>query len=56
MNNILVASNASESLNNIVSANKELVKSQEYQKGRGIMIGCIFILLGLFLVYYDYTL
>ena len=35
---------------------KELVKSQEYQKGRGIFIGGIFITLGLFLIYYDWAL
>lgn len=48
--------NASESLNNAKEANKQLIIAQEYQKGRGLMIGAIFIMLGLFLIYYDYAL
>jgi len=48
--------NANTSLDNAQKANKELVKAQEYQKGRGLLIGCIFISLGLFLIYYDYAL
>jgi len=53
---IIVIKNSQTSLENIKDANKELVISQEYQKGRGITIGLIFIVLGLFLIYYDYTL
>lgn len=45
-----------QSTENISKANKELKISQEYQKGRGLMIGIIFVVLGLFLLYYDYTL
>ena len=48
--------NSEVSLTNIEQGNKELVKAQEYQKGRGIMYGLIFILLGLFLILYDYTI
>ena len=47
---------SSESVSNIQKANKELVISQEYQKGRGLLIGFIFICLGLFIIYYDYAL
>jgi hypothetical protein len=43
------------SLENIQHGNKELVKSQESQ-GRGYAIGMLFIILGLFLIFYDYTL
>ena len=45
--------NAVSSLENVQSANKELVISQEYQKNRGLIIGLIFIILGLMLLYYD---
>lgn len=48
--------NSEVSLTNVEQGNKELVKAQEYQKGRGIMYGLIFILLGLFLLLYDYTI
>jgi len=47
---------STQSVDNINKANKELKISQEYQKGRGLIIGIIFIMLGLFLLYYDYTL
>lgn len=46
---------STQSTDNISKANKELKISQEFQKGRGLMIGMIFILLGLFLLYYDYA-
>jgi len=45
---------STQSVDNIQKANKELIISQEYQKGRGLMIGLIFLLLGLFLLFYDY--
>jgi len=47
---------STQSTDNINKANKELKISQEYQKGRGFMIGTIFLILGLFLIYYDYAL
>lgn len=47
---------STQSTDNISKANKELKISQEYQKGRGVMIGMIFLILGLFLLYYDYAL
>ena len=46
---------SSQSVDNIQKANKELIVSQEYQKGRGLTIGIIFIILGIFLLYYDYA-
>ena len=47
---------AALAVENIQTANKELLISQEYQKGRGLMIGLIFVLLGLFLIFYDYLI
>lgn len=47
---------STQSVDNIQKANKELLISQEYQKGRGLMIGLIFVLLGLFLIFYDYLI
>lgn len=47
---------STQSTDNISKANKELKISQEYQKGRGLMIGMIFFTLALFLLYYDYAL
>jgi len=47
---------STKSVENIQTANKELLISQEYQKGRGLMIGLIFVLLGLFLIFYDYLI
>lgn len=47
---------STQSVDNIQKANKELKISQEYQKGRGLMIGLIFVLLGVFLIYYDYAI
>lgn len=43
-------------MENIEEGNKELKKAQEYQKGRGICYGIIFMLLGLFLILYDFAL
>ena len=48
--------NSEVSVTNIEEGNKQLKIAQEYQKGRGIMYGAIFIILGLFLVLYDYTI
>jgi t-SNARE complex subunit (syntaxin) len=48
--------NSETSVQNVEEGNKHLVKAQEYQKGRGVCIGMIFIILGLFLLFYDYTI
>lgn len=48
--------NSVQSVSNIDEGNKQLVKAYAYQKGRGMMIGVLFIVLGLFLILYDYTL
>jgi hypothetical protein len=40
---------------NIDKGNKQLVQAHEYQKGRGLFIGMMFIILGLFLIFYDYS-
>ena len=48
--------NSEVSVTNIEEGNKQLKIAQEYQKGRGIMYGAIFIILGLFLILYDYTI
>lgn len=45
--------NSLSSLNNIEEGNKHLEKAKEYQKGRGFIIGVIFVILGLFLIIYD---
>ena len=45
--------NSLSSLQNIEEGNKHLEKAKEYQKGRGFMIGIIFVILGLFLILYD---
>lgn len=45
--------NSLSSLKNIDEGNKHLEKAKEYQKGRGFMIGIIFVILGLFLILYD---
>ena len=39
---------STQSVDNIQKANKELLISQEYQKGRGLMIGLIFVLLEIY--------
>ena len=48
--------NSFVSVDNIEQGNKELKKAKEYQKGRGICYGLIFMLLGMFLILYDYIL
>ena len=45
--------NSIKSVDNVEQGNKHLTKAKEYQKGRGLMIGLIFIILGLFLILYD---
>ena len=45
--------NSLKSIDNIEEGNKHLSKAKEYQKGRGFMIGLIFIILGLFLILAD---
>jgi hypothetical protein len=45
--------NSLKSIDNIEEGNKHLTKAKEYQKGRGFMIGLIFIILGLFLILAD---
>ncbi len=45
--------NSIASLDNINQGNKHLKKAQEYQKGKGFILGLIFIGLGLFLILYD---
>ena len=50
-NNILF--NSFQSVNNVEKGNKHLSEAKKYQKGRGLTIGLIFIILGLFLIIYD---
>ena len=45
--------NSLKSVDNMEKGNKELTKAKEYQKGRGFIIGLIFIILGLFLILSD---
>ena len=45
--------NSFKSVDNIEQGNKHLTKAKEYQKGRGLTIGLIFIILGLFLIISD---
>lgn len=45
--------NSLNSVLNIEQGNKHLTKAKEYQKGRGFIIGLIFIILGLFLLLSD---
>ena len=45
--------NSIASLDNIKEGNIHLKKAQEYQKGKGFILGLIFIGLGLFLILYD---
>jgi len=52
----IIYSDTQSALQNIKDGNKELLISVEYQKGRGLYIGGFFIILGLFLLFYDYTL
>ena len=45
--------NSYRSVESVERGNKELKKAKEYQKGRGLIIGIVFIILGLFLLIYD---
>ena len=45
--------NSFKSVENVEQGNKHLKQAKEYQKGRGIIIGIVFIILGLFLLIYD---
>ena len=45
--------NSFKSVENVEQGNKHLKQAKEYQKGRGLIIGIIFIILGLFLLIYD---
>ena len=45
--------NSFQSVNNIERGNKHLSEAKEYQRGRGLTVGMIFIMLGLFLIIYD---
>ena len=45
--------NSIASLDNVNQGNIHLKKAQEYQKGKGFILGLIFIGLGLFLILYD---
>ena len=45
--------NSFKSIDNVEQGNKHLTKAKEYQKGRGLTIGLIFIILGLFLILSD---
>jgi t-SNARE complex subunit (syntaxin) len=45
--------NSFKSVDNVEQGNKHLTKAKEYQKGRGLIIGIIFIILGLFLIISD---
>ena len=45
--------NSFKSVDNIEQGNKHLTKAKEYQKGRGLTIAIIFIILGLFLILSD---
>jgi len=51
-----IISNSINSLENIDKGNEHLKKAHEYQKGRGLYVGLLFIILGLFLLLYDATL
>lgn len=48
-----IISNSINSIENIDKGNEHLKKAQEYQKGRGLSVGIIFIILGIFLLLYD---
>ena len=48
-----IISNSINSIENIDKGNEHLKKAQEYQKGRGLAVGIIFIILGIFLLLYD---
>ena len=45
--------NSYRSVESVERGNKELKKAKEYQKGRGLIIGIIYIILGLFLIIKD---
>ena len=45
--------NSLKAVDNIEEGNKQLNKAKEYQKGRGFIVGIIFIILGLFLILAD---
>ena len=45
--------NSFKSVENVEQGNKHLRQAKEYQKGRGLIIGIIFIVLGLLLLLYD---
>ena len=45
--------NSLKSVDNIEEGNKHLTQAKEYQKGRGFIIGLMFIILGLFLILSD---
>ena len=45
--------NSFKSVENVEQGNKHLKQAKEYQKGRGLIIGIVFIILGLFLLIYD---
>ena len=45
--------NSFKSVENVEQGNKHLKQAKEYQKGRGLIIGVVFIILGLFLLIYD---
>ena len=45
--------NSFKSIDNIEAGNKHLNKAKEYQKGRGFIIGIVFIILVLFLLISD---
>ena len=45
--------NSFKSVENVKQGNKHLRQAKEYQKGRGLIIGIIFIVLGLLLLLYD---
>ncbi len=51
----IIFSDSKSALQNIKDGNKELGISLENQKNRGLYIGMMFILLGLFLIFYDYN-
>jgi len=48
-----IISNSINSIENIDKGNEHLKKAYEYQKGRGLTVGIIFIILGIFLLLYD---
>ena len=45
--------NSFKSVENVEQGNKHLKQAKEYQKGRGLIIGVVFIILGLFLLIFD---